>query len=103
MLTSVPLPNQVLHVTGYGTKVPPILISERMCSQASPSDRCTILLSMGSCKIYGQKCSKESGTVVDSFASKEDPGPSSDKTRWIIISPYFPPLKIPFVFELYRF
>lgn len=84
-------------------KVPPILISGKECSQASPSDRCTILLSMGSCKYMTKNVPRKVEQWLVPLPLKRILVHHQTRQVWIIISPYFPPLKIPLVLELYRF
>ena len=84
-------------------KVPPILISGKECSQASPSDRCTILLSMGSSKYMTKNVPRKVEQWLVPLPLKRILVHHQTRQVWIIISPYFPPLKIPLVLELYRF
>lgn len=93
------LTNQVLHVIGYATKVPPVLISGKECSQASPLDRCTILLSIGSCKYMTKNVPRKLEKWLVLLALKRILVPHQIRQVWIIISPYFVPHKIPLVFE----
>lgn len=83
-------------------KVPPILISGKECSQASPSDRCTILLSMGSCKYMTKNVPRKVEQWLVPLPLKRILVHHQTRQVWIITSPYFPPLKIPLVLELYR-